>query len=232
MPGHMKYPAEARRHTFGLLLSLNQFISETLNFVFPPRCAGCGRVDTIWCVRCQRELDQIPITLHRRRVFDQVEIVSTGIHADKLQRAVQALKYEHIQELHFPLAERLVSAYHQLGWSADLIVPIPMHLNRLAQRGYNQAELLAGHLALRLALPSIPGAVHRFLDTRSQVGLTREERLLNVRNAFRADPNLLSGRAVLIVDDVCTSGATLTACAQAIMTCGAAQVYGLTVTTA
>lgn len=229
MPGFDTQMTKALMPSSGLLLSAYRFC---LDLIFPPRCAGCGCVDTLWCARCQYELDTIPIEYYARSVFDTLEIVSTGQHTGMLQRAVQALKYENIPGLRLPLSYRLITAYQHLGWNTDLVVPVPMHPNRRLRRGYNQAELLSLPLARRLSLPYYPDALSRSRETPSQVGLSREERLSNVTNAFTGNEEVLDGRVVLLVDDVCTSGATMTACAQTMMQCGAQAVFGLTVTTA
>ncbi len=156
-------------------------------------------------------------------------LAATGLHEGQLQAAVQALKYDFVTTLATPLAERLQAALALLAWKPDLIVAVPSPDARLKARGYNQALLLADALAGLMAVPCNPSALVRTRETTSQVGLSREERLQNVAGAFAADAVLVSGRAMLIVDDVCTTGATLAACAQALNAAGAKAVYGLTV---
>ncbi|MGB1288799.1 MAG: ComF family protein, partial [Aggregatilineales bacterium] len=100
----------------------------------------------------------------------------------------------------------------------------------LRSRGYNQAEKIADALANYSPIPCIPEALHRERHTRSQVGLNQQERLQNVESAFIADTAIVSGKIVLIVDDVRTTGATLIGCAIALKDAGAADIYALTVT--
>ncbi len=99
-------------------------------------------------------------------------------------------------------------------------------------RGYNQAPLLALPLALGARLPYQPAALKKVRDTPTQVGLTVPERRENVRDAFQAARRLVAGKQVLVIDDVMTSGATMDACAQALLDQGARLVYGLTLTRA
>ncbi len=220
----------ARQLYSGLGLSIYGIASSFLDLVFPPRCAGCDRVDFRWCPRCQSELLCIPFELYKRELIG-MPIVSTGLHSGKLQAAVQALKYEKVMLLMNPLSDRLYNGYKQLHWQPDLIVPIPMHKNRLQQRGYNQAELLATALAEKVGVPCNTQLMTRHRDTPSQVGLTRRQRITNVKGAFQVN-TAIPHQSILLIDDVFTTGATIAMCGQALMKAGARQVFGLTVTTA
>lgn len=214
-----------------LLPGLLSYRDKLLDLIFPPRCAGCGRVDYGWCPRCQKQLAAIPLEVIERRVFNQLDLAATGWHSGKLQRAVQALKYEGVTDLSQPLGERLAMALLRIGWQVDVIIPVPLYHDRLRQRGYNQADLLAEALAEHLSIPCQPRLIKRIHATRPQVGLTRQERLQNVVNAF-VTHKAVAGRRLLLVDDVSTTGATLVACEQSMLRRGASAVYGLTVTTA
>jgi ComF family protein len=139
------------------------------------------------------------------------------------------LKYQPNRQL----AEHMAGWLHQLviqsGWQVDVIVPVPLAADRFRVRGYNQADLLAVGLAKRLELPAEGHLLTRVRATRSQVGLAPGERWRNVRGAFQAVPNLAQGRNVLIVDDLCTTGATLTECASALYEAGSEEVRAVTV---
>lgn len=220
----------------GLLVSIRQLSarlgSEFIDLVFPPRCLGCGRVDTTWCNRCQQRLETTPLQLYTREVFDSLRTAASGEHTDILQSAVQALKYAHAQQVAAALGTRLAVVLAQVSWPVDMLVPVPLHADRLRMRGYNQAGLIAEALASQTGLPLVPDALRRERATRSQVGLSRAERLTNMVDAFHAEPSQVTGQRVVIVDDVLTTGATLLACAQVMQAAGALSVYGLTVTTA
>lgn len=157
--------------------------------------------------------------------------LSTGSHTGLLQNAVQALKYYGLTDLAPLLGARLAAVYPHLNMTIDLIVPVPLFNVRLAERGYNQSQILCAALADQLGIPT-SGALTRERDTGSQVGLNREERLSNVESAFQADAAQVAGRRLLIVDDVRTTGATLKACAQAALSAGAGAVYALTLSRA
>jgi ComF family protein len=148
-----------------------------------------------------------------------------------LRLAVQALKYENLTLLCGPLGDRLCAAFQATNWSVDAIIPVPLHPNRRATRGYNQAQLLAEEVARAFSLPCLPTAIQRLRDTPSQVTLSQTQRQQNMIDAFSADSRDIVDKTILIIDDVCTTGATLNACAQAALGAGARAVYGLTVTT-
>jgi ComF family protein len=234
MPGITPSPyghTEARVNT-GLLSSLRRLFSTAVDLLFPPRCAGCGRVDAFWCTSCQEELDQIPIQLFSKSIDPLQNVVATAVHQGKIQVAIHGLKYENTPQLAQPLGKRLSDCLLRLNWTIDIIVPVPLHTKRLAERGYNQSQILAEVVAAQTGLSCTPQAVQRQRETRSQVEVgTREQRLINVADAFLADPRLVGQKKILLVDDVCTTGATLSACAQAALEAGAAAVYALTIAT-
>jgi ComF family protein len=110
-----------------------------------------------------------------------------------------------------------------------VVVPVPASTARIRSRGYNQAALIAAACARSLGVPVDPLALIRLRETRSQVGLTRLERLENVVGAFAADPARVTGAAVLLVDDVYTTGATLRECLTALRAAGASEARAVTV---
>jgi competence protein ComFC len=230
-------PQPEARQMPGLLLSddpVRRWLALGLDLLFPPRCAGCGKVDTIWCAVCQQAVEGIAFPPLRSLASDSplTAVAATAPHEGRVQQALWSLKYENGYQLALPLGERLAARLRALGWTIDIIVPVPLHIHRLKTRGYNQAELLANSMATRLESPLESGAVERQIETRSQVGLNAEERKANMQQAFRAEPQLVSGKTVLLVDDVYTTGATLEACARAVLEAGATAVFGLTVTMA
>jgi ComF family protein len=110
----------------------------------------------------------------------------------------------------------------------DLVVPVPLGKERIKERGYNQVGLVAMPLALINHWQYKPRALVRTRETRTQVGLSIVERRENVCGAFRGDPALILGSKILLIDDVATTGATLSSCAAALMDAGAKSVYALT----
>jgi len=147
-----------------------------------------------------------------------------------IHAALVALKYGSRTRLAPHLAVALHAALEARPISFDLIVPVPLAPGRLQARGHNQSELLARALADERQVELAPRALIRDHETRPQTGLSARERHVNVRGAFTAAAaGTLDGRRVLLVDDVCTTGATLDACAQAALDGGAAGVWGVVV---
>jgi ComF family protein len=139
------------------------------------------------------------------------------------------LKYRHDIGLGDAIAAQLAGFVHSLSWPVDVVAPIPLSEARRRERGYNQVGLIARPLALALGLAYAPNALVRWRNTHSQVGLSREQRMENVRGVFRADGMRIRGKVVLLLDDVATTGSTLNSGAEALLSGGASKVYALTV---
>jgi ComF family protein len=147
-----------------------------------------------------------------------------------LQPAIHAFKYQGRFRLAAPLGNLLALTYCAWQLRADLLVPVPLAPGRLVERGYNQSALLAERCAARVRVPVGADLLVRWRETRQQVGLAATERRRNVAGAFVATPlggRYLPGRHVVLIDDVCTSGATMEAAAMALLAGGAASVWGL-----
>lgn len=144
-----------------------------------------------------------------------------------MAKAIGRFKYEDRPDLGEPLGAALARMASRIA-PIDGIVPVPLHPKRLAERGYNQAALLARPLARVLGAPIFTGVVLRERDTARQAELDRSARMKNVERAFRCcDQEGARMRRWLLVDDVRTTGATLRACAQALEEAGAARVFPL-----
>ena len=141
------------------------------------------------------------------------------------RRLVHRLKYSDRGELAAPMGAWMARAGADVLAEADAITPIPLHARRLWTRRFNQAAVLGREIARRAGKPFEPALLRRIKATRSQVGLSREQRVQNMQGAFRAAPAaLVQGRRIALVDDVLTSGATANAAARALLRAGAAQV--------
>lgn len=216
----------------GLLPIMREGFRGFLDLIFPPRCVHCGRVDTTFCEADKTKLHDRAVNFLQRPLPEFVDVYATGHHDGILQSAVQALKYYDARELATPLGKRIVSVLMQQQWTFDIIVPVPMHTSRLQERGYNQAEEIAQVVAMMTRKPNLPEAIIRQRPTRSQVGLNQQERQQNLADAFVADQALVAAKRLLLVDDVLTTGTTLSGCAQAAIEGGADEVYGITITQA
>ena len=127
------------------------------------------------------------------------------------------------------ISKQMADYVQSLQWPVDLLTPTPLGKKRLKERGYNQVGLVAQPLAYKLGLHYEPDALKKMRETRSQVGLTIAQRSENVQDAYQADSRVVKGKSVLIMDDVATTGSTISACTAALLSEGAKEVYVLTI---
>jgi ComF family protein len=164
--------------------------------------------------------------------FDRA--VSYGEYAGSIRGLIHLLKYDNVTLAVAVLGQLLAEAIQQLdltGETAPILVPVPLHASKRSERGFNQSELIVRAAAKYLPQPlEIAAVLKRHRATHSQVGLTREERIANLRDAFRViDPARVKGRTVIVVDDVMTTGSTISECARVLKKAGAEQVWAATV---
>jgi ComF family protein len=213
--------------------SLSKAWSVLLDLVYRPRCGGCDRRGTLLCDEC-RSLIDYPGSANSVERLDAV--ISAGIFKEPLRSAIHKLKYESDTPLSKALAALISEALERDDrWVADdgeppLIIAVPLHPSKKRARGYNQSELLAGELSRLTGWP-IDKRLTRVKSTRPQVGLDADARQENVRDAFRWQGEDAPLR-VLLVDDVCTTGATLSECAFALMSAGTEHIFAATVAAA
>jgi ComF family protein len=184
----------------------------------PARCPVCAiahRSLTPSLHHCEACLRQPP-------PFARVHAV--GPYTGALQEAIQRFKYQGQLPLERPLGKLLADTVLAAGGRRpDLLVPVPLHLHRLRERGYNQSLQLARQLGRQLKAPVTPGLLQRTRATTSQQGLDAVTRGSNLRGAFAATAPL-HGRHLLLVDDVMTTGATVRECAEVLRKAGAVSV--------
>ena len=222
--------------------ALSRLLDGALDLLFPPSCAACGRDGAFLCAECEPglpRLEQPYCELCAGRTTGAVcswcmELPPTydGVRAPYLfvgaaRDMVHNLKYRNIRAS-APDLGRLLAAY--LGTRrlpADVLVPVPLHRRRERERGYNQSALLARELGKLTGIPVTPDVLRRSRDTPPQVTLEGHvERRRNIEGAFDC-VGVVAGQAVLLVDDVVTTGSTMSACAEPLKAAGATSVWGL-----
>ncbi|MFO8101275.1 MAG: ComF family protein [Dehalococcoidia bacterium] len=223
---------------------LAQIPEAFLDLLFPLRCIGCGMEGGLICPSCTRGFPPLPSPFCERCGLPlkgaascpkcnanplQINGIRSIFLHEKLARdAIHTLKYNNLKSLAGPLANFMARYLQSNPLPADVLVPVPMHSKRLRRRGYNQAQLLAKELGKLMGLPLSSTSLVRVTNTTSQVALKAQGRQANVAGAFSCKDNDLAGKRVLLIDDVCTTGATLNACAISLKAAGAASVWGLT----
>lgn len=184
-----------------------------------PFCEKCG-IPTKGAEQCEKCKANPPAYQMMR---------SWAVFDSPVQNALHAIKYRRNIGLADAIAVDAVEFVRMLNWNVEVLIPIPLGKARLQERGYNQVALVARPLAYELGILYAPHGVRKIRETRSQVGLTAAERRENVRAAYQADPSAVTRKSILLMDDVATTGSTISACADALLSAGASEVYALTI---
>ena len=222
-----------------------QLQEKIVDFFFPRRCVGCGKMGDLLCASCCQKLPRLlppfcqkcgkpessgvlcPACWGQQTDIDGIRSVFR--FEGTVRRAIHDLKYRNLKSIAACLATLMANYLRDNPVHGDLLVPVPLHRRRLRERGYNQSSLLAEKLGKLTALPVLDGSLCRLKDSLPQARTTTvEERRRNVEKAFACQNGKLQGKAFILIDDVCTSGATLESCAAAYKAAGAVSVWGLT----
>jgi ComF family protein len=227
------------------LLRSGKFIELAVESFFPRRCVGCGKVGGFLCPECLGKLPTLlppfcpkcgrpqasgivcPDCRQRQTKIDGIR--SPFRFDEVIRKAIHQLKYRNLKAISPCLAELLADYLRANPLPGDALVCVPLHPRRLRERGYNQSDLLARELGKRIDLPVIENCLIRVKQAQPQVRAGDvEERRRNVADAFVCRDEKVSGKQIILIDDVCTSGATLESCAAALKSKGAVSVWGLT----
>ncbi len=222
------------------------FLNLLISAIFPPKCLSCRAFFTPYpqqigseaiilpelCSECQKAL--LPVSSPRSEIFGKVH--AAGAYS-VLKPLIHAFKYEDKTQLADSFGEILFAAflrYWQLS-EIDMIAPVPLYIARLKERGFNQALLMLRNWYKRfreigtIPIPIEPELLVRIRATKQQVGLGAEERKINLKDAFRVlHSEKIREKTVLLIDDVYTTGTTVSECAKVLLYNGAKRVDVLT----
>ena len=197
-----------------------------IKLILPPYCPRCGLPEPsgngggYLCGSCLTEKRHFEI--HR----------SSGLYEGALKEAIHTYKYGGVFSLVKVFGDLLQPTFQTLSrdYPVDVMIPVPLHMRRLRERGFNQALLMVKELSKRIGIPYEGRALKKIKDTPVQISLKKRERRKNLTGVFQVtDTEALNGRSVVLVDDVYTTGATVNECSRALLKAGAERVAVLTV---
>lgn len=228
-----------------MFLFSGQLQKAAIDFFYPRYCVGCGKIGSFLCVDCTKTLPRIlPPACQKCGKPETTGIYCAVCWGNQLtidsirspfrfegviRKAIHAFKYDNLRAICTDLALLMYDYFQDSDLSCDVIVPVPLHPHRMRYRGYNQSALLARELSRLARLKVADNWLRRNKDSMPQARTaTVEERKANTIDAFVCQNEKNVDKRVLLIDDVCTSGATLEACAVALKADGVELVYGLT----
>mgnify|MGYP000079276889 CR=1 FL=1 len=222
---------------------MGKIMKRILSFIYPKRCAFCGNVSKLHiCDECRENLPIISKSICRRcgcekelcscgPVYNSYkECIAPFYYEGPAKKAVYCLKFKKVPENAHILSSYMISSieryYHSKNF--DCVTAVPAHIINKFKRGYNQAEILARYISKAINLPYIKRGLIKTKITKHQKNITMLDRLSNINGAFRKGKFDFTGKRVLLVDDVKTTGATLNECAKVLKNAGAREVYCIT----
>jgi len=230
------------------LILLQKIANYAIELIFPKKCLVCGQFGDWLCSNCVRntrvQTKQYCLVCNQSSVNglthpacvtkNTVDGIFIAGCFEQLQDLIHAFKYSLVKDL----AEQLVLVYENFIKQNNLenfissfcVTPVPLHQSRLRWRGFNQSELLAKNFAQRFNLPFYKAVLKRTKNTLPQTKLDRSHRKANVSGAFASQSitnKIVRGKNILLIDDVCTTGATLNECAKILKKSDAKTVWGL-----
>lgn len=227
------------------LREIKTYATKLIDFILPRFCCSCKtKLLTNENTICQSCFDKIQLALDKRlkrefeRKFQNKNIISDFFalfvfEKDKeLQYAIHSLKYQNKFQVGIFLGKVLATKIksNRSDWKIDLIIPIPLHQLKKAERGYNQSYYIAKGISKVLNVPCSDRIVKRRKYTESQTTMTLVERLENISDAFKIrNKNVVKGKTILLVDDVITTGATISECGKILFDAGTKKIFAASI---
>lgn len=209
-----------------------------LDWIYPPRCFGCQRyiscADDLFCPECGGNLRPVgpENQIQRLRQSEGIDQAYCGWYfTPEFQRGIHSLKYDDYAKFGFQLGRIMVDLLEPETWmSVDGLIPVPLHATKYRERGYNQSAWIARGIAKKTGIPVRRRLLKRIRNTRSQTTLSAEERRNNLENAFQVRGDV-EGQTFIVVDDVLTTGSTISSAARSLKENGARTIRAVTLST-
>lgn len=188
---------------------MKKFLASLLDLIYKKKCYFCGKSKNSlkMCPDCYNELCFADYNVNR--IINGVNIYTCGVYEKNLQKLIRGLKYHKQKELAYYLAKFMYEYFEKLEVKGSFqVVPVPLHKNRIKKRKYNHMELVAEEFCRLSGFTPNFELIKRIKDTKPQYKLSRKERMKNLENAFEVDKTKLLPMPVILIDDICTTGAT------------------------
>jgi len=211
---------------------VKELFNKLLDYIYKKKCYFCGSAKECvkMCSKCYDELCYSDLALNREIM--SVKVFSAGVYEKNLQKLIRGLKYHKQKELAFYMAKFMWSYFKEIlseyNFESNFqVVPVPLHPKRHKKRGYNHMELVAKEFCNLSGYELNIDLIKRIKNTKPQYKLSRLEKLENLKNAFEVDESKKLDMPVLIIDDICTSGATFSSMISEFKTAGITNIICL-----
>lgn len=211
----------------GILQDIKKIFTSLLDLIYRRKCYFCGKskYSLKMCPDCYEKLEFSESRANR--IINGVDIYCAGIYTKELQKLIRGLKYHKQKDLAYFQAKFMYEYFLTLenlqGKEFELI-PVPLHSNRIKKRKYNHMELVCAEFSKLSGFGCNFDLIKRIKDTKPQYKLSRKQRLENLSEAFEVNKSAISGKALLIMDDICTTGSTFEEMIKVLKTCGITEI--------
>lgn len=190
---------------------MKNFLEVLLDLIYRKRCYFCrsSKYSVKMCPKCFNKLEfanTIP-----NRIIDGINIYCAGTYSKELQKLIRGVKYHNQRDLAYYQAKFMYDYFLSLAQLSDKefeLVPVPLHFNRIKKRKYNHMELVCEEFSKMSGFSCNFDLIKRIKDTKPQYNLNRKERMINLHEAFEVNKDFITGKNLLIMDDICTTGST------------------------
>lgn len=188
---------------------MKDFLIGLLDWIYKKKCYFCksSKECIMMCSKCYDEMDYLPAKVNR--IIEGKKVYCAGVYAKILQKLIRGLKYHNKKDLAYFLAEFMFGYWQNITDDANFqVVPVPIYYKRKKKRKYNHMEVVGIDFCKLGGYNYNPDLIERVKDTRPQYKLSKSQRAENLAGAFKVNPEKLMSGRILIIDDICTTGAT------------------------
>lgn len=186
-----------------------QKLSNLLDWIYKKKCYFCksSKEAVKMCSKCYDDMDFLPVQINR--IIEGKKVYCAGVYSKNLQKLIRGLKYHNQKDLAYYLAKFMAEYFSKITDKTDFeIIPVPIYPKREKKRKYNHMNLVGEELARITSNSLNKNLIKRVKDTKPQYKLKRHERLQNLNGAFEVNKSNYTGKTLLLIDDICTTGST------------------------